>query len=236
MHLLAAFLLLAQTTAAGQAAESQGRGGTVTGRVSVAGLAPKLPNMPITRDMKICGTSKPDTSLELGAGGSVRYALVWIPDVPAKAGSTAGAAPVSGPVVKIDQVNCQFEPHLIAAPVGATLKIVNSDPLYHQVRGSEAGSFNFPMPVKGYSVTFPLETPGALKLGSDAHPWMRAFVHVMKTPAFAVTDAEGKFRIEGVPPGTYKLKVWHERLGEHEDTVVVESGETAGKDFSLPPR
>src|ERR1700682_4974153 len=57
--------------------------GRTAGRVTVGGLAPKLANLPVTRDIKICGTSKPDEALEVGAGGGVKNAVIWVADVPA---------------------------------------------------------------------------------------------------------------------------------------------------------
>ncbi len=57
--------------------------GTIAGKVTVAGLAPKLANLPVTKDMKFCGTSKADESLEVGTGGGVKNVVLWLPDLPA---------------------------------------------------------------------------------------------------------------------------------------------------------
>src|SRR5437588_11070698 len=113
MLLLALVLLAADT-------------GGVSGKVTVAGLAPKLANLPVTKDMKYCGTSKPDESLEVGPGGGVRNVVVWLTDVPAPKKIEKKQ--------KLDQQSCVFTPHVAAATVGSTLDVINSDPVLHNAR------------------------------------------------------------------------------------------------------
>src|SRR5438067_4106499 len=120
MHALVALaLLVAQTSAA-----------KVSGKVTLTGLAPRLANLPVTRDMKTCGTSKPDESLEVKDGG-VRNAVVWFADVPLPKGFKPQKQ-------KLDQQGCVFVPHVLAAPLGATVDVVNSDKALHNVR-AQAG-------------------------------------------------------------------------------------------------
>src|SRR5437868_2479846 len=96
MHALAALaLLLAQTGA-----------GKVTGKVTLTGLAPKLAPLPVTRDMKTCGTTKPDESLEVSQGGGVKNAVLWIADGP-KAAKDASKSKVT-----LDQKQCEYAPHV----------------------------------------------------------------------------------------------------------------------------
>ena len=64
-------------------------------------------------------------------------------------------------------------------------------------------------------------SPEPVMVACDLHPWMKAWVHVTGASHFAVTDASGSFALEGVPPGTYRMKVWHEALGTHVADVVV---------------
>ncbi len=75
--------------------------GAIAGKVTLAGLAPKLANLPVTRDLKICGTSKPDESLEVGSGGGVKNVVISVVDVP---------APKKPPAAKqkLDQQACVF--------------------------------------------------------------------------------------------------------------------------------
>ena len=222
-------LLAAETAPARESAPGTGR---IAGKVTLAGLAPKLANLPVTRDLKVCGSSKTDEALEVGVGGGVKNAVLWLPE-----GPKPGKEDVRKKV-KLDQQACAYVPHLVAAPVGATLDIINSDPVLHNVHATEkdAKAFNYAMPIKGHVVPTKLRTAGTLKIVCDVHPWMHAAVQVLPTTAYSVTDEGGTYLIENVPPGHYKLHLWHERLGERDDEVDVTSGQTVQHDLSLTPR
>jgi plastocyanin len=204
--------------------------GTIAGKVTVAGLAPKLANLPVTKDMKYCGTSKPDESLEVGTGGGVKNVVLWLPDLPAPKKIEKKQ--------KLDQQACVFTPHVIAATVGSMLDVVNSDPVLHNARAQagETRAFNYAMPIKGHTVPTRLKKEGHYKVSCDVHPWMRGWLVVLPNAAYAVTDANGAFSLEDVPPGKHKIKIWHERLGEREDEVEVAAGATATHDVALNPR
>jgi carboxypeptidase family protein len=73
-------------------------------------------------------------------------------------------------------------------------------------------------------------------LTSDVHRWMAAYVGVMAHPFFAVTAADGSFTISGVPPGTYTLDAWHERLGAVTQDVTVAAGESSTLSFTFENR
>ena len=92
------------------------------------------------------------------------------------------------------------------------------------------------MPVPNHVIPKPLKEPGVLRITCDIHPWMRAWVHVLATSAFAVTDDSGGYTISGVPPGKHTLKLWHERLGEKEQQVDVRAEGAATADLQLTPK
>jgi len=225
--LAATVALLAQAPQSGAVGEK----GKVSGKVTISGLAPKLANLPVTRDIKSCGANKPDESLVVGQAGGVKNAVVWIVD---------GPKPPRGfkQKYRLDQKNCEFTPHILAMPEGGTVEVVNSDKLFHNVhaRQGEKTVFNYAMPVPDYTIPKQLKSAQRLRVSCDVHPWMRAWVDVLPTTAFAVTDDSGTYTIEGVPPGKHKLKLWHERLGEKEQEVEVVAGQTATLDVPLTPR
>src|SRR5438094_1100952 len=236
MHALAALaLLLAQADAGAPQAPPPGAAalgsGKVSGKVTLTGLPPKLAPLPVTRDIKSCGTSKPDESLEVGQGGGVKNAVLWIAEGPKP-------AKVDKLKVTLDQKQCEFMPHVVAMPAGATLEIVNGDKLFHNVhaRDGDRTVFNYAMPVPNHVIPKPLKEAGVLRITCDVHPWMRAWVHVLATSAFAVTDDSGGYTISGVPPGKHTLKLWHERLGEKEQQVNVPAGGAATADLQLTPK
>ena len=203
--------------------------GALAGKVTLTGLPPKLANLPVTRDQKTCGSTKPDESLEVKDGG-VKNAVVWFTDV--------GEAPAKPPKEKLEQQQCAFVPHIVVAPEGATLDVVNSDKALHNVRAQEGETrlFNYAMPIPGHVVPTKLKKAGIFKVSCDVHPWMRAWLLVLKTGKFAVTGEDGTYKIEGVPPGKHHVKVWHERLGEREGDVDIAAGQGASYNVEYTPR
>lgn len=205
--------------------------GALAGKVSLEGLAPSLANLPVTKDNKACGNSKPDESLEVKDRG-VKNAVVWFLDVP---GGKDAARP---PREKLDQQQCQFVPHVLVAPQGSTVDVVNSDKALHNVR-AQAGELklmNYAMPIPGHVVPTRLKSDGIFRVSCDVHPWMRAWIVVLPTRAYAVTDEQGKYRIEDVPPGKHRVKIWHERLGEREAEVEIPPRGTATHDVRFTSR
>ena len=204
--------------------------GSLAGKVTLTGLAPKLANLPVTRDMKTCGTTKPDESLEV-KDGAIKDAVVWLTDVPEAKDARALKQ-------KLDQQSCAFLPHVLAAPLGSTLDVVNSDKALHNVRAQagEVKLMNYAMPIPGHVVPTRVKKEGIFKVSCDVHPWMKAWLLVLPTQAYAVTDENGAYRIEGVPAGKHRVKVWHERLGERESEVEIAPGGTAKYDVEFTPR
>ena len=204
--------------------------GSLAGTVTLTGLAPKLANLPVTRDMKVCGTSTPDESLEVKDGG-IKNAVVWFTDL----AETKEARQVKQ---KLDQVSCVFVPHVLTAPLGSMLDVVNSDKALHNVR-AQAGDvklMNYAMPIPGHVVPTRLKKEGIFKVNCDVHPWMRAWILVLPTQKYATTDENGAYKIESVPPGKHRVKVWHERLGEKETEIEIAPGKTAKHDVEFTPR
>jgi hypothetical protein len=226
-----ALVLCAALAAGADPAAAPAATGRVTGRITIAGLAPKLPTLPVTKDTKLCGINKPDEALVIGTGGGIRSAVLWIADLPAPKDAH--------PKARLEMQQCRYEPHVLVVPVGAALDVTNTDALLHHpdAKVGEDKQWDFPMPIKGYSVPRgPLAKADVIKVSCDAHPWMRAWIVVLDSAASAVSDETGSYTISGVPAGKHKLKLWHERLGEREEDIDVPAGETATKDISLTPR
>ena len=205
--------------------------GALAGKVSLEGLAPRLANLPVTKDNKACGNSKLDESLEVKDGG-VKNAVVWFLDLAERKDAARPARE------KLDQQQCQFVPHVLVAPQGSTLDVVNSDKALHNVRAQagESKLMNYAMPIPGHVVPTRLKNDGIFRVSCDVHPWMRAWIIVLPTRAYAVTDEEGKYRIEDLPPGKHRVKIWHERLGEREAEVEIPPRGTATHDVRFTSR
>jgi hypothetical protein len=187
------------------------RAGELRGVVRYAGSLRPAPS-PVTKDAKVCGQSQPDESLQVSASGGLHGAVVSLVEAPLDA--------PAGPSreLTLDQQECRYRPHILAARVNDTLLALNSDSLLHNVRGTRPDGrtpFNVAMPLRGMRRAFALTEPGLIQVGCDAgHTWMTAYVHVFPHPFFAVTDEEGRFALPALRAGSYALRIWHERLGE----------------------
>ena len=205
--------------------------GTLAGKVTLSGLAPKLANLPVTRDMKTCGNNKPDESLAVSDGGAVKNAVIWFTDVPLPRDFKPAKE-------KLDQQQCVFVPHVLAATIGTTVDVVNSDKALHNVRAQagEVKLMNYAMPIPGHVVPTKLKKEGIFKVSCDVHPWMRGWLLVLPTAAFAITGEDGTYKIGGVPPGRHMVRIWHERLGERDAQIEIQADQTATHDVQYNPR
>jgi len=124
------------------------------------------------------------------------------------------------------------------APVGSTVDVVNSDKALHDVRAQagEVKLMNYAMPIPGHVVPTKLKKEGIFKVSCDVHPWMRGWLLVLPTAAFAITGEDGTYKIGGVPPGRHKVRIWHERLGERDAQIDVQADQTATHDVQYNPR
>jgi len=129
--------------------------------------------------------------------------------------------------VVVDQIGMTFEPHVLPVVLGTTVDFLNSDAFLHNVFTPDkcAEKFNLGSWPKGQVRSYTFSQPCNAVLLCQVHPEMEAFIVVTLTPYFAVTDRSGAFKIEGVPDGTYTVKVWHPKLKEISQEVIV-AGDT----------
>jgi plastocyanin len=138
--------------------------------------------------------------------------------------------------IVLERKQCQFVPHVVGVRAGQRISFVTSDPTQHnthptpklnqewnqtQAPGSEPIVKTFTRPEQ------------FIRVKCNQHPWEQAFVGVFAHPFFAVNDHLGNYDIRGLPPGTYKLVAWHERLGEQEMEITVGPGESRRIDFTF---
>jgi plastocyanin len=153
-----------------------------------------------------------------------------------KVGDNKYDAPVEHGIV--DQMNLVFIPHVIAVQKGATIDFPNSDQVRHNVFSPPdcCNQFNLGTYDVGASKPVTFDKTCEVPLLCNVHAEMSAFVVVIDNPYFGVTAKDGSFTINNVPPGTYKLKTWHEKLRSEEQEVKVEGGKTVEADFELKKR
>ena len=132
---------------------------------------------------------------------------------------------------QVDQHGLQFLPHVLAIVRGTTVDFLNSDNVRHNVFSADGEHVNLGSWPQGEVRSEPFPRVGVFRQLCQIHPEMQNFIVVLANPYFAVTDAQGAFRIPNVPPGTYTLKTWSERLPTVSQQVTV----TAGGDLVVNP-
>jgi plastocyanin len=132
--------------------------------------------------------------------------------------------------VVLDQNGCQYEPHVFGVHVGQPIEVRNSDATLHNVHAlpKENSEFNFGQQAITPPITKMFDKPEiGVRFSCDVHGWMRAYANVVTHPFFSVTKGDGTFEIKGLPPGTYTLEAWHERLGTQTQSITIPEGAPA---------
>jgi plastocyanin len=205
-------------------------GGGLSGVVKFAGTAPAPEKFEVTKDVEACGKEKLKGDLDIGSGGGIANVAVVV-----KASKGKALEVPTAPVI-FDQKGCEYHPHVLAFPAGSTIEVLNPDGVLHNVHmmGKANPEANRAMPKFQKKVDWKVEKaewPIAVKC--DAHPWMHAYWMSMDQPYYAVTDANGAFKITDLPPGDYEVEVWHATLGKKTEKVTIKAKEDTKVDWSL---
>ncbi|MBI2833306.1 MAG: hypothetical protein HYX76_02645 [Acidobacteria bacterium] len=136
---------------------------------------------------------------------------------------------------RMDQRRESFVPHVLAIAAGTTVDFPNNDHTYHNVFSlSKARPFDLGRYGAGRSKAVRFDRPGIVRVFCEIHSHMSAFVLVFGHRFFSVTDPEGRYAIDNVPPGTYTVKVWNEALAaEPRQVSLLEDGGDVELNFSL---
>jgi plastocyanin len=210
--------------------------GEITGTVALDGAAPK--NEPIRMNADpICLKQAPGTQLQetfvVGPDGkTLGNVFVYIKD------GLAGSYEAPAANKTLDQKGCRYSPHVFGVQVGQPLEIVNSDPTLHNIHATPKSNreFNNGQPIQGMKMSHSFTAKEVMvPFKCDVHGWMNAYVGVLDHPFFATTDPSGKFSLTGVPPGTYTVEAWHEKLGATTQSVTIAAKETKDVSFAFKP-
>jgi plastocyanin len=217
LPLAAALALTAEQDAAGAAQASRPPSGLVRGRVEVRRVAP-------------AGERPAVAELGMPAAREAvdrRRSVVYLETAPLAAFE---APPPSR--ATLDQRNETFVPPVLAVTVGSTVDFPNSDRVYHNVFSlSRPRRFDLGRYPRGQSRSVLFDRPGVVRVFCEIHSHMSAYILVFAHRYFAVTDAEGRYRIEGVPPGAYTLALWNDGAVRARRELRVEAGAAAEQDF-----
>jgi hypothetical protein len=152
--------------------------------------------------------------VKIDPGGSV----VWIPGL-----TLSAPAPLANSVTSKDK---RFDPRILAVPKGTRVKFPNVDSIYHNAFSLSPGnSFDMGLYRKGASRDVVMKNPGIVRVYCNIHPDMAASVVVVDGNAFAVAQADGSYRIDGIPPGRHEVHIWSDVAGEQVVTLTFEPGQ-----------
>jgi hypothetical protein len=206
------------------------RSGAIVGRVTATGDTPADSVVHATIDQDVCGASERVPMVER-RGNRLANVVVWLDGVR------------SGKPLPVDRrfeltvKRCAFLPRVQAAITGGMLNVRSLDATTHRVDFRHDGSTVDVVQETDRGQVVPTEKvlarPGLVEAQCGVHRWARAWIRVFDHPYFAVTNRDGTFTIDSVPPGTYRLIAWQPRLGEKEQTVTVEAAKDAQVDLSF---
>ena len=201
----------------------QSLGGAIKGKVVFVGATPAPKKVDVTIDQYLCGAQKDAEDLLLSLQKEIRNTVVWLENAPASA-----AWPARAKKVEMDQKACVYIPRIVVVPAGGTVDFLNSDRLLHNIHAAPKlnAPFNLTQP-KNRTIPITFAKPEIIRIICDLHPWMVSWVVVAAHPFYAITGADGQFAFDNLPPGQYKLQVWHERLGTVRANVTVDDQQPA---------
>lgn len=194
--------------------------GTIRGRVEVRQGSPEREPRPNVGDL---GMSSPRDVADR------RKAVVYLDPAPRPAFDVRDETPHP----RMDQRDERFVPHILAIVAGTTVDFPNNDRTYHNVFSlSKTRSFDLGRYAAGKSKSVRFDRPGIVRVFCDIHSHMSAYILVFAHRYFAVTDGEGRYRIEGVPPGSYTLDVWNDgSVRARREVRVGSAGDPVEQDF-----
>ena len=195
--------------------------GRIRGRVTLRRAAPPTERRPTVAELGApAERDRPDR----------RQSVVYLEAAP------RGAFEPSEPGRAVmDQLNETFVPHVLAVTTGTVVAFPNSDRIYHNVFSlSKAARFDLGRYAVGRSKSLRFDRPGIVRVFCDIHSHMNAFILVFSHPFFAITDVEGRYRIDNVPPGNYNVIAWNEGLFSEPTPATVPDGGDDGAGLRAP--
>ncbi|HEU4768224.1 MAG TPA: carboxypeptidase regulatory-like domain-containing protein [Pyrinomonadaceae bacterium] len=219
-----------------------GATGTISGVVAYNGTAPAAKKIDTTAD-PACGKANPNlmTDDTIVTDGKLANVFVYIKEGTVEGGKKIGdySWPTPTAAAQLDQKGCHYSPHVMGVQTNQKISITNSDQTQHNVHPTPKNNpewnqtqANGAPPIeKSFNRAEVL-----IPVKCNQHPWMKAYVGVMRTPFFAVSAANGTYEIKNVPPGTYTVHAWKEGGAngtEKPMQVTVAANGSAKADFAF---
>ncbi len=219
--------------AAGPTWTPTGNEGNITGVVSFTGEAPKPRRIQMDSD-PVCAQKNPNATAEdvIVNDGKLQNVFVYVKGGPLEGKTFA----VPETEVVLDQVGCQYVPHVLGIMARQKLKIISSDPTSHNIHPTPKNNpeWNETQPPGAGPIERTFNRPEVMiPVKCNQHAWMKAYIGVLSHPFYAVTGKDGSYTIKGLPPGEYEVEAYHEKYGAKTMKVTVAEKADAKADFSF---
>jgi hypothetical protein len=203
-------------------------GATISGEATSTGSPPGPFVIWVKKDAEVFGEKVPDDRLVVSRTGKIMNVVVTLEGV--KEGK-----PWPNHRPQLANKGGRFLPHVQVVRTGAQLEIINRDPVLHNTHGYQDRRtvFNLAQPNQDQIIKKPLKRAGLIDIMCDSHDWMSAWIAVQDHPYGVVTREDGTYVINDIPPGTYTLTAWHEKLGKKQVQVTVEAAKRQRVDFTF---
>lgn len=222
-----------QPAATGAFWEPTGEEGDLTGKVSFQGQPPKFPPISMDADAACAamhsGRVYPD-AVVVNGNGTLKNVFVYV-----KSGLEGKNMRVPDVPVELDQKGCIYEPHVVGIQARQNLRIVSSDQTTHNIHPMPKTNreWNISQPPGADPIIQTFSRPEvSIPVKCNQHPWMRAYIHVVNHPFYAVSGEDGSFTLKGLPPGDYEIEAVHEHYGAQVQKVTVPPKGAATADFT----
>ena len=207
--------------------------GELNGKVTLDGAAPKVAVIKMNAEPFCLSQHKEPVysqDVVVDSGNTLENVIVYV-----KQGQSGSFQAPSQPA-QINQKGCMYDPHVVGMMAGQQLQVINSDNTSHNIH---------PLP-KDNREWNESQTPGAspiikefarpesaFPVKCNIHPWMKAYIAVFNHPYFSVTGKDGSYTIKNLPPGTYTIEAWQEKLGTTTQQVTIGAKETKTVNFTF---
>ena len=192
-------------------------GGEISGTIKFKGEPPTNLSFQVMNNPEFCGsTVRGETFIINPENKGIQNVVIRIEDI------GRGKKPPS-PTLVIENRHCHFIPHVQSGMVGDLYEIKNSDPVLHNthLHLDESTLMNVAMPPNGKNVKKMVMQKGLINVKCDAHKFMQGWILISDNPYSAVSDQDGKYTISDIPPGKYKITIWHEGIFSQEKEVTI---------------
>jgi Carboxypeptidase regulatory-like domain len=206
---------------------------TITGKIMFDGAKPTMPRIRMDAVPACTEVNKAPVYSEevvVNDDSTLSDVFVYVKD-----GLSGRTFPVPAEPVKLEQLGCNYKPHVLGIMAGQKFQVTNDDPTNHNIHPLPTSNreWNQSQPPGSSPIVQEFARPEVMiPVKCNVHPWMKAYVGVVNNPFYAVTGSDGTFTLKGLPPGDYVIEAWQEKYGTQQMNVTVGPSETKTADFT----